>query len=273
MLRDHVDMLYEVSADALDSLSGATNTQLFTFTRHYQQILVFNAQASAFRDTNVRRALNFAVNRDEVVREALNGHAISSYGPVSPNHWAFRQDLPHFEFDPQLATNLLAKHPKFRFVCLVGPESDRMALVLKRQLEAIGIDMEIREVPVDQFLQAFSRGDFEAVLSEFISGPALFRLYRLWHSAGPQRGYVGNGRFDTALDHIRDAKNDDEYRAAVAGLQQAALDDPPAIFIAWGERARAVNRRFEVATERDQDILSTLRLWRPTNDLKFVGRN
>ena len=75
-----------------------------------------------------------------------------------------------------------------------------MALVVKRQLEAVGIEMEIREVPIDQFLQAFSSGEFEAVLTEFISGPALFRLYRFWHLQGPQLGYIGNVGLDKALD-------------------------------------------------------------------------
>ena len=66
---------------------------------------------------------------------------------------------------------------------------------------------------------------------------------------------------------------DEEYRAAVHGFQQAIVQDPPAIFLAWSERARAVSRRFDVPVEPGRDILTTLRLWRPTNDLQFVGRN
>ena len=44
---------------------------------------------------------------------------------------------------------------------------------------------------------------------------------------------------DAALDRVRHARSDDEYRAAVAGLQQNFMDDPPAIFLAWSVRARA----------------------------------
>ena len=46
-------------------------------------------------------------------------------------------------------------------------------------------------------------------------------------------------------------------------FQRAIVDDPPAIFLAWSERARAVSTRFEVPVEPGRDILSTLRLWRP----------
>jgi hypothetical protein len=70
---------------------------------------------------------------------------------------------------------------------------------------------------------------------------------------------------DDALDAIRHAKSDDEYAAGVRGFQQAILDDPPAIFLAWDERARAVSRRFEVPAEPGVDILGTLRSWRPVD--------
>ena len=49
------------------------------------------------------------------------------------------------------------------------------------------------------------------------------------------------------------------YRAGVAAFQRAIVDDPPAIFLAWSERARAVSTRFDVPVEPGRDILSTLR--------------
>jgi len=73
-------------------------------------------------------------------------------------------------------------------------------------------------------------------------------------------------RHDAALDRVRHAANDDEYRAGVAAFQRAMIDDPPAIFLAWSQRARAVSSRFEVPVEPGRDVLGTLRLWRPAAD-------
>ncbi len=68
---------------------------------------------------------------------------------------------------------------------------------------------------------------------------------------------------DAALDSIRHAADDDAYRAGVAAFQRALADNPPAIFLAWSERARAVSTVFDVEVEPGRDPLSTLRLWRP----------
>jgi hypothetical protein len=146
--------------------------------------------------------------------------------------------------------------------------------MVKRQLEAVGVQMDIEEASPEQILDALNNSSYEAVLLDMVSGPNLFRLYRWWHSAGSfNPGTLGGGSLDEPLDRIRHATSDDEYRAGVAAFQRAVFDNPPGIFLAWSERTRAVSRRFDVAAELGRDILTTLRSWRPANDFQSVGRN
>ena len=77
-----------------------------------------------------------------------------------------------------------------------------------------------------------------------------------------------------ALDQIRQAASDDGYRAGVGAFQRAMMEDPPAIFLAWPERARAVSRRFAVPSAGPAgDVLATLRLWRLSADKMASLRN
>jgi len=78
---------------------------------------------------------------------------------------------------------------------------------------------------------------------------------------------------DAALDAMRHAPNDTAYRTAVAAFQQAIVDDPPALFLAWSERARAVNTRFVVPNEPERDVWSSLRLWRPAAAATLTSRD
>jgi hypothetical protein len=134
--------------------------------------------------------------------------------------------------------------------------------------------MELEEASPDRVYQALAASSFEAVFLDMVSGPSLFRAYEWWRSGGSlNQGAFGSAPIDVVLDDIRHASSDEEYRSAVRGFQRAILSDPPAIFLAWSQRARAVSRRFEVPAEPGRDILTTLRLWRPTTDLQYVGRN
>jgi peptide/nickel transport system substrate-binding protein len=276
LLRGNVDMLYEVGVDALDSLEGSKTVTTFNFIRHYQYLIALNQRAPVLAPSEIRRALNEAIDRREIIRDGLGGHGLISSGPIWPLHWALAQQTLGFDFKPQQAAKITAQK-QIQFTCLVPsePSYERIALIVKRQLAAVGIEMAVKEASQQAILDAINRREFEAVLFDPVSGPTLFRLYQWWHTGGPLNlAALGSSDLDEALDKVRHSTSDNEYRAAVAALQQEVLANPPAIFLAWGERARAVSRRFEVPTpEKGRDVLATLRLWRPSTDPRYAGRN
>jgi peptide/nickel transport system substrate-binding protein len=281
MLRDRIDMLWEVGPDALDSITSSSSIAMFTYTRRYQFVLAFNPTARAMRSKDIRIGLNAAVDRDTVIRNALNGHGVASVGMVWPQHWALQNNRPKPAFDPKAATEALNRArakptDRIHLTCLIPPDAltERVALEVKRQLEGAGVDMAVEELTQEQLLQRLDKQDYEATLIEFISGPTLFRPYLVWHSGAPINwGHFGGPNIDKALDAVRFSGSDDEYRTAVASLNQILSEDPPALFLAWQERARAVSKRFSVPSEPGRDILGTLRLWKPAADTRQASRN
>jgi ABC-type transport system substrate-binding protein len=233
-------------------------------------VIILNPDAPALRSAEVRRALNMAVDRNAIVRNALNGYGVVSSGPVWPRYWALGPDLPKFQFDPARSAKILDR--KLKFSCLVSPDApfERIALEVKRQLAAIGVEMTPEELPINELTQRGEKRQYDAILTEVISGPTLLRPYLIWHSKMPLNwGQFGNASVDSALDRVRHAAGDDNLRGAIKGLQQTFMDEPPAVFLAWSQRARAVSKRFIVpAPEPGREILSTLRLWKPSTDVQ-----
>jgi peptide/nickel transport system substrate-binding protein len=275
MLRGQLDMLYEVGADALDSLGASSNVATFTFVRRYQYAVVMNNQSDVFRSKAFRQALNFAIDREAIVRDGLGGHGVVSSSPVWPYHFAFKPALAS-GYDVKRAGALLADGAKpavHDFTCMIRPDAtiERIALIVKRQLQQVGIEMTIEEIPVDEQLAAIKSGHFEAALTEMISGPTLLRAYRIWHSKGLWN--YKSAALDTALDEIRYAASTEAYATGVGHLQQAATDDPPAIFLAWNERARAVTKTFSVPVEEGRDILFGVRQWKLNAEVAQASRN
>lgn len=145
-------------------------------------------------------------------------------------------------------------------------EFESMALVVQRQLFEIGVDLDLEPVPPGELVRRLQRVEFQSFLVQLAGAKVLSWPYLFLHSPEPGQVPLVNWGYtaaDKALDRIRNARSDDEVRVAVAELQRVLYDDPPAVFIAWDERARAVSRRFEIPTEPGQDILRTLWQWRP----------
>jgi ABC-type transport system substrate-binding protein len=270
LLRGEVDMLYEVGVDAVDLLQPSRDVRVLTFERHYASMVLLNLQRPQLRDPGFRRTLNAAVNRQELVENGLNGRGSPAVGAVWPHHWAYNSAMPEFRYQPHPAQS-----PARFSLLYTEPSHERLALLLQRQLQAVGIQVTLETAPIEVALGRAREGDFDAFLIDAVHGPTLVRPSWFWASDGPYNwGRYSSPAVDTALDSIRHAPDDAAYKAGVAAFQKAIVDDPPAIFLAWGERARAVSTRFELPpVEPGVDILPTLRLWRPATDKKRVSPN
>jgi len=274
MLRGQVDMLLEVGLDAIDSLEASSQIAVYKFPRNYAYIIALNTRTSTFHSRELRQALNTAIDRSALIEQALYGHGRPANGPVLPNHWAFRPDFPAFKYAPAAAAALSGG--RFHFKCILpeGAVFERIALTTAKQLAAVGVTMEVEALPLNQVVTRVTAGDFEAALLDAQIAPTMSREYQWWHTGGSYNlGAFSSPKVDATLDTIRYAGNDTEYAAAVLDFQRAILDDPPAVFLAWGERVRAVSRRFDVASEPDRDVLSSLRLWKPATDQHTAKRN
>jgi ABC-type transport system substrate-binding protein len=269
MLRGDVDMLYEVGVDELDSLQPSSGTKVFTFQRPYAYVAILNVQKPYLRDAGFRRELNAAIDRDAVIRDVLKGHGAAADGPVWPHHWAYGTEPPSFHYEPRTVKPL--RHLKLLFP---DESLERLALEVQRHLRAVDVYLDLELTTLDKYYQRIQAGDFDVALADARTGPNLLQPYQFWHSGSPNNwGHFSSPAVDAALDAIRHAPDDDAYKAGVAAFQRAIVDDPPAIFLAWSERARAVSTRFEVPVEPGRDVLSTLRLWRPVGDQSLASRN
>jgi ABC-type transport system substrate-binding protein len=162
-------------------------------------------------------------------------------------------------------TELTSGGTRLQFTCIVGDASlERVGLALQNQLSAVGVDMKMELLPVDQYALRLGSGDFEAALGDFASGPSMVRPSLFWRTGALYNyGRYSDPAVDAAFDAMDYAASDDAYRSGFAAYQRALIDNPPAIFVAWSERARAVSTRFDVPVEAGRDILRNLRLWRP----------
>ncbi len=287
MMRGEADVLYDVSVDSLDFVEAESSVQTHSFIRAYYHALVFNLTLPLFAQKDVRRALNAAVDRQQVVDVSLRKRGIPADGPVWPYHFARATGLPAYSYSPATARELLdgvgltagRQHQpgqmpsRFRFTCLIAREDQRLqriALMVQKQLYNVGVDMNVEVLPVREVQRRVVEGRYEAVLSEFGSLRSLSFLYSLWHS--PASEEVGRPNFhytaaDAALDRLRRAVKDDDVRAAVADVQRAFYDDPPAVFLDWMQTSRALTRDIVVPNEGSRDVWGTIQLWRPTSNL------
>jgi len=281
LMRGEVDFLYEVGQDSVEFVQRESSVGTYVFLKAYVFGVVLNSHRDSLKDQRVRQALNFAVDRKLIVDQALRGSGLVASTPIWPLHWAYDQNVVGFTYDPGRASAILnsVQSPRtnprrgvstspahLRFTCLL-PENfsgwERIALLVQKQLFDVGVDMQLEALPAGAFNQRIARGEFDAVFLEMIGGYSMSRPYFFWYSKSPVNYFkYAVPAVDQALDDIRHAPDDQAYKTAVRELQESMIANPPAIFLAWGQTARAVSRRFVVPNDPDRDVFLRVSEWR-----------
>ncbi|MFW6354195.1 MAG: ABC transporter substrate-binding protein [Verrucomicrobiota bacterium] len=264
--------LAELEAGDVHGLDGLQPAELADlradprFTVHHAPgsnvgYLAFSAFSEPLQDPGVRRAIALAIDREALVELAFDGYGAVADFPVPPGFLG-REDAhdPDLDYDPEAARALLAEHPEVLATTLTlaafneprsyFPDPARIASLIRSDLEAVGLEVEIVTREFKTHLHLTRRGEFDlAILGWMSDTPDTSNfLDTFFHSRSAEVGAATNISFyrSDAMDTLLDAAlatTDAERRGALYG---EALDlwaqDLPLVPLVHGEQIVVLRR-------------------------------
>ncbi len=233
--------------DGLDVLTSAGTTYWY---------LTFNFPDPALRDLRVRRAIAYAIDRDEIIRAYLRGTARIASGMLTPENWAYDGEVTTYHYDPERARMLLddagfkADRNGMRKLALVykcAPEGARMGEILQAMLRRVGIEVRIRSNEWATFYDDMQRGNFDIAAMPWIGIRDPHHYYMVFDSQmtpprGLNRGRYSNPEMDRLVE-AGDATIDEAARKKIyAQVQKLAADDLPYLSLWWQDNVVVMNR-------------------------------
>ncbi len=163
------------------------------------RVLYVGLNNTRFTDPRVRRALNLAVNVDQLIRVFAAGDAVPAHGSIPPGLSGHRE-RPGFGYDRTEARRLLSEagYPEgFRIEVWQreGAEGNRIAEAIQGYWSEAGIQATLVRREWSAFKQAVSAGKVDAFLLDWVADypDAENFLFPLFHSAN--QGGGGNRAF------------------------------------------------------------------------------
>jgi peptide/nickel transport system substrate-binding protein len=261
LLTGALDLIVGTPPDFVAQLENHPKVTLLRQVGAHVWYLGFNNSKKPFDDKRVRQALNYAVDKEAIVRDVLKGTGAVSKGPVLPGTWGDESGIKPFPYDPERARKLLAEAGLASgfSTTLWVPESGSgmqspvaMSTIIQSNLKAVGVNVTLQTMEWGAFLAKLRTKEQDLFALSWMAGsedPDLV-MYPLLHSSqwtpvGPNRAMYKNPRFDEVLTQARlttdQAKRAQLYREA----QRLLHDDPPWIFIDHEVQTAAFAKRVQ----------------------------
>ncbi len=127
-----------------------------TGTKHYTYAMRTNA--APFDDNDVRLAMKYAIDREEIVRTVLRGFGIvGNDHPIAPTNRFFAKDLPQRQYDPDKAKFHLKKAGRLGETFQLSTANAAWdgavdaAILFKERAAKAGINIEVTREPNDGY--------------------------------------------------------------------------------------------------------------------------
>jgi peptide/nickel transport system substrate-binding protein len=237
-----VDIAYDIESHDVDRLAGNAKLQLVRKPTLATNYIGFNLKKAPFDRTEVRQAINYAVNVEEIIDYVLLNIGTRAVGPIGPNVFGAHPALDGYEYNPERARELLAAaglQDGFKTTIWTNdnPVRVRIAEIVQAQLKEIGIEATVEVVEWGAYLERTAAGEHEMFILGWVSvtGDADYGLYSLFHSSqfgsAGNRTFFSNSRVDELLDLGRTSADEQERLAAYHEAQEIVTRDAPWLFL------------------------------------------
>ncbi len=225
----------------------------------------FNLKHKPFDDARVRRAINYAIDKQEIIDGVYLGLGINIASPYKPGTRWSNPDLKPYPYDPAKAKALLqeagfidsdgdgvlernGKPFSFEIITNQNKEREKSAVLIQRRLKEVGIDVRIRAIEWASFISRFIKtGDFDVVVLGWSLGLDPDQ-YNIWHSsqqAPGQFNFIGynNPAVDKLLEQGRLELNPDKRMKIYHEFARVLLEDSPIVYLSAGYGLTAIHKR------------------------------
>jgi peptide/nickel transport system substrate-binding protein len=224
----------------------------------------FNLKHKPFDDVRVRKAINYAIDKQEIIDGVYLGLGIDIASPYKPGTRWSNPNLKPYPYDPAKAKQLLkeagfklnkdgilerdGKPFSFEIITNQNKEREKSAVLIQRRLKDIGIDVQIRAIEWASFISRFIKtGDFDVVVLGWGLGldPDQFNIWHSSQQAPGQFNFIGynNPTIDKLLEQGRLELNPDKRMKIYHEFAQVLLEDSPIVYLSAGYGLTAIHKR------------------------------
>ncbi len=240
-----------LEADTIENMKTDSRLNVVTTKGSNIQYLWFNTEADPVKNKKVRQAIAYAVNRERIIKDILDGQATIAYSILPEQSWAYEKGT-EYSFDPEKAKSLLdeagykdtngdgvREMPKIIFKVSSGNKVVlQYAQLIQNNIKDVGVPIDIESLEFRTMQEQVQMGQFIMMTGRWLGGnqDPLF-LKDLYASteipnkdrASRNRGRYNNPEVDKLIQQALVEPDREKAKKDYQQVQKIVSDDAPMI--------------------------------------------
>ncbi|MBM6689830.1 glutathione ABC transporter substrate-binding protein [Fusobacterium mortiferum] len=237
-----IDIATPISSVDEENIKNNPKLQLLTKPSISYSYIGMNMTKAPLNDIRVRKAINYAIDKQAIIDVILNGNGKIATSPIAPGVFGFTDKTKNYEYNVEKAKELMKEagyENGFTTSILVfsGEANTQTAEIVQAYLKEIGIDLKIEIVEVSAYWDMTERGVHNLFLGSWgvVTGDADYGLYAMYHSSAKggagNRDFYENEKVDELLDKAKTEIDPETRKKLYEEAQILIVNDAPDVML------------------------------------------
>lgn len=283
--RKEIDVLH-IEPNEWEIIENIDDTALHEFPSSYFEFVALNHRNDIFNDLNVKKAMQYAIDREKLLQEAVMGRGIVIDTPILPTSWAYNSKLVTHQYNPSKARQLLkdagwvmedssgvleknigGRKQKLQFDLLVNmsnPSRYRAAMYIQKSLKDVGIFVELVNISWEELLDKVYKKDYDAAIMgwKLSENPDLSLMFSS-NEIRKGNNFISysNPELDEILLQIKTETSTSNRKKLLYKAQEIISSELPYLFLYSPNNLIAVSKNIKGFSHRGINFISNMYKW------------
>lgn len=268
--KNRIKMLKQGKADIINFIPLSVLSELKEFGQvvatpgNSTRYLEFNLSKYPFNQNSFRKAINLAINREDIAHIIYKGYAVPANQYLPPGVLGFNSSLPQIIYAPEQAKKILQRIPRIPAIEIDCTEARLfIAEAIAHDLEKVGLKVVVNVLEVDEYWDKIENQKSDCYLIAMVPGSyeGIGILRSSYHTYEPDKGLgmmnhinYSNKELDSIIEGLFYMKEQDSVLQAINRIQNILLNDLPKIPVVWEKEIYGISKRIVWKPRLDERI-------------------
>ena len=247
------DIAFSLPPQDEKTINNNKNLKFISKPSYSYTYMGLNLKKDIFKDSNIRKGINLAIDKDAILEVVLNGEGKIANSPVAEGVKGHNPNLKNLGYDKNEASKLLAPlKDKILTLATMSNNIDiQTAEIISGYLNDIGVNVQITVLEPSIYWVKTNSGEFDMFIGSWgsVTGDSDYALYPTHHSsafgAPGNRTFFSNENVDKLLEEARSTLDQNKREKIYQQIQEIIVNNNSEVMLFYRDLNGALNKKIQ----------------------------